>query len=161
MRRFLRIACVFALALVALPAAAAEFRDFDAKSLARLKQDHAGKPFVLALWSIHCEPCLRELPQWTALQQRHPGVRIVLVATDPRKQRAALTRALERYSVSGVELWAFADDYEERVRFSIDPRWRGELPRTYLFDAMHRAEARSGADVDWIEGWMAKQAASR
>jgi len=56
-------------------------------------------------------------------------------------------------------LWGFANAFEERVRYSIDRTWRGELPRTYLFDANHRPENRSGpAELAWIEPWLARQA---
>ena len=32
----------------------------------------------------------------------------------------------------------------ERLRFAIDPRWHGELPRTYLYDRAHVVQAVSG-----------------
>ena len=140
----------------------ATLRDFDAKSLAAIRGANQGRPFVLALWSIHCEACLREMPQWAQLRRRYPGVRIVLVATDPRQERPQLRKFLDGQTLDGVQTWAFVDDFEERVRFAIDRSWRGELPRTYLFDASHRAEPRSGpADPKWIEPWLARQSTAR
>ena len=151
--------CTVALALGFTNAdAAPPLKDFTAKSLSDIKKTAASEPFVLALWSIHCEPCLREMAQWAPLQQRYPGVRIVLVATDPPRERKKVTEMLARFDLHNVETWAFADDFEERVRYSIDPRWRGELPRTYLYDSTQHAEARSGAELPWLEAWLASHA---
>jgi thiol-disulfide isomerase/thioredoxin len=139
---------------------AVDFRDFDAKTLAALRAEYAGRPFVLAFWSIHCEPCREEMGQWGPLQRRYPQVPILLVATDRRSERAVLAKLLSRYDLKGVQTWAYADEFDERVRFGVDRSWRGELPRTYLFDAVHHAEARSGpANLAWIEPWLSRQSA--
>lgn len=140
----------------------ATLRDFDAKSLDGIRAANPGRPFVLALWSIHCEPCRHEMAQWAPLKRRHPNVKIILVATDLKGERPRLRTFLADHDLRGVETWAFADEFEERVRFSIDRSWHGELPRTYLFDAKHRPEARSGpAELKWIEPWLARQRPTR
>jgi thiol-disulfide isomerase/thioredoxin len=137
-------------------ARAIELRDFDAKSMATLRADHAGRPFIVAFWSIYCEPCRDEMSQWGALKRKHPDLAIVLVATDPPRDRPTLEQFLSRYDLTGVQTWAYADDFEERVRYAVDRGWAGELPRTYLFDADQRVEARSGlADAARIEAWLA------
>jgi len=150
-----------ALALAAGPfrhAVSAEFRDFDAKTLARIRADSGGKPLVVAFWSIYCEPCREEMAQWGELARKHPGASFVLVATDPPDDRPKLDKLLSRYDLSGVQTWAYADDFEERVRYGVDPTWAGELPRTYLFDGDKRVDARSGvADSAWIDGWLAQR----
>ena len=144
---------------LAVPIAHAQFRDFDAKSLAQIRAANAGRPFILALWSIHCEPCRHEMSQWGPLRRRYPGIPIVLVATDLSGERPLLEEFLSRHDLAGIQSWAFADEFEARVRYSIDPKWRGELPRTYLFDADHRAEGRSGpADLAWVVPWIERQA---
>jgi thiol-disulfide isomerase/thioredoxin len=150
---------LLAVALGASAAAQAiEFRDFDARTPAALRSQYAGRPFILAFWSIHCEPCRDELAQWAPLQKRHPDVPVILVATDGRDERALLSKLLSRYDLTGVQTWAYADEFDERVRFAVDRQWHGELPRTYLYDASHRAQARSGvAEPGWIEAWLAQQ----
>ena len=152
----LRFLC---LALALAPAVhAAEFRDFDARTPAALRSQYAGRPYILAFWSIHCEPCRDELAQWAPLQRRHPEVPIILVATDSPNERDVLSKLLSRYDLAGVQMWAYADEFDERVRFAVDRQWRGELPRTYLYDASHQAEARSGvAEPGWIEAWLARR----
>jgi hypothetical protein len=42
------------------------------------------------------------------------------------------TRALDMLAKPGpaaAENWIFRDDFVERLRFEIDPRWREEIPR--------------------------------
>jgi hypothetical protein len=138
--------------------AAAPLRDFDAGSTQTIKAAHAGQAFVLVFWSIHCAPCLQEMGQWSGLQRRFPDVPIILVSTDRREERGKVLSTLARFDVRGVQTWAFADDFEERVRYSIDPTWRGELPRTYLYDRSHQAQARSGlTEATWLSPWLASQ----
>ena len=152
----------FAALLLATGISAAEPRPFDSGSMAEIRAAEGGKPLVLAFWSVHCEPCREELPHWGAWSRKHPGVRFLLVATDDAADRELVASALARQDLGRVEIWAFADPYVERLRFSVDPKWRGELPRTYFFDAGHRPEARSGRlDPAWVEAWLAKQGAAR
>lgn len=154
-----RILLLLALLVAATHVAAAGLRPFDAGSLERIKQAHAGKPFVLAFWSVTCEPCREEMPVWKAMRAKYPRIPIVLVAADSPSAAREIARFLSRHDPGPVERWAFADDFAERVRHSVDPKWRGELPRTYFHDADHRPIAHSGvvsaADAD---AWFAKQA---
>lgn len=162
----MRSAALAVALFLALPAAASaapvELKPFDAQAPAAIRAARAGQPFVLAFWSVNCAPCRDELPHWSALQRRHPQVPILLVATDPAEEQEAVKALLARHGLAEGETWTFADDYLERVRYAVDPRWRGELPRSYFFDARHQADARSGRlDPAWVESWLARQAAGR
>ncbi|MFO1413255.1 MAG: hypothetical protein U1F10_04970 [Burkholderiales bacterium] len=145
-RRFLQAAVAGAAwpACAARAQARAAMQPFDAAAFAALHTRFAGRAFVLAFWSVHCAPCLDDMATWRTLQARFPGVPIVLVATDPPAEDAAVRRALQRFSPGKVELWAFADDFAERTRYAVDRKWRGELPRTYFYDRAHAAEVISG-----------------
>ena len=132
----------------------ADLRDFDARTWSELRARQAGKPFILALWSIHCEPCARDMPVWKSLTARHPDVDVILVATDPPSEHARVREFLRRFDPGRARRYAFADDMEERVRFAIDPRWRGELPRTYLIAGDGTMEGLSGAvDAARMDRW--------
>jgi hypothetical protein len=164
MMRVFSIALALVLALAAsgpstgVAGSVRELLPFDAKSLESIRQTHAGRAFVLALWSIHCEPCREEMAEWNALRRKYPKVPVVLVSSDVPAERAKVLEFLARYDPGPVEAWMFADEFTERVRYAIDRTWRGELPRTYLFDSQHRADARSGRlERRWIEAWLARQ----
>lgn len=156
--RALRAVVCSALLAIAAVASGAELRPFDAGTVAAIRTAHAGRPYVLAFWSIHCVPCLEDLGDWRALMQKYPTVSIILVATDPPSDRARAAEVLARYRLDGVESWAFADEFTERVRFSVDRKWRGELPRTYYHDAAHRIDVRTGrVDIGWSVSWFERQ----
>ena len=37
---------------------------------------------------------------------------------------------LAKSGLASAENWMFADDFMERLRFEVNPRWRGEIPMT-------------------------------
>ncbi len=102
-----------------------EPRPFDARSLEAIRRAHAGRPFVLSLWSMNCAPCAREMPLWREMQARNPGVKLVLVSTDGAAPIERVKAFLRRHDPGPVENWRYADEFEERIRHSIDPKWRG------------------------------------
>lgn len=153
--------------LALLPAGSAvadhvNIRPFDADSMAAIRAQHPGKPFVLAFWSTGCEPCRREMTLWRGLKLRYPQMPVILVSADAPGEQAAVRAFLMRYNPGPVQHWMFADEFAERVRYAVDKNWRGEMPRTYLFDAAHVAEAHSGLlDRRVIEQWFRHNAQRR
>ena len=81
-------------------------------------------------------PVVRAKPKW------RPGARFCangrtsiwfsidadLVPNEPR----AVATMLDDAGLGGVENWTFGDSFVERLRYEVDPRWRGEIPRTIL-----------------------------
>jgi thiol-disulfide isomerase/thioredoxin len=140
-------------------AAPRDMRPFRAESMDAIRKGQAGKPFVLSFWSVTCEPCRAEMAVWRAVKKAHPQLRIVLVSTDGIGERALAAKFLARYDPGPVELWGFDDEFVERVRYAVDPKWRGELPRSYLYDAAHTPEAHSGVvDEKTVKAWIARVA---
>ncbi len=135
MRRALLLSLPPLLLLIGAPARAAELEPFTRGSFARLQQANAGHPLAVHFWALSCAPCLEELPRWAQLARRHPDFRIVLVNTDPPGAMAQVSRTLDRAGLGRARNMAFAERFAERLRFEVDPDWRGELPRTDLIDA--------------------------
>lgn len=44
--------------------------------------DWRGQPMLVNFWATWCPPCLREMPAFSRLQEKHPGVRFVGIAAD-------------------------------------------------------------------------------
>lgn len=153
-----RVAAAALVLLLALPAAAAELRPFEADSRAAIAAVRAGRPHVVAVWSVHCLPCVAELPMWRRMVETH-GLDLVLIATDPLEDEAArIAWLLRRHGLDSVEIWAFADPFVERLRHAIDPAWRGELPRSYFVAADGTTETISGAvDAAKLRAWLDRQ----
>lgn len=141
--------------------ALAEVRLFETGSLATIKAAHEGRPFILALWSIDCTHCPQELQTLGELRRRNPQVAVVLVSTDAPDHASQLADFAASRGLSSAEQWVFADPQPQKLRYEIDRRWWGELPRTYLFDGDHKAAAYSGpVDDDALQQWLAAQAAA-
>lgn len=124
-------------------------------SMKEVAAAHAGKPFILAFWSLSCVHCKANLQQFGHLLQHKPHLPLVLVSTDTPEEHAAILATLEKYGLDKPQTWVFADPFVERLHFEIDRRWRGELPRTYLYDANHQAHTITGKlDEAETERWV-------
>jgi thiol-disulfide isomerase/thioredoxin len=137
-------------------ATAGELLPFGRGSWQDLRQAHAGQPTVVHFWALSCGPCLVELPVWSALVRERRDLRLVLVHTDRVLEKPErMIATLEKAGLEAVENWAFADRFEERLRFEVDPEWRGELPRTVLIARAGAVTAFSGAaDPATIRRWL-------
>ncbi len=107
--------------------------------------DHKGKQFVVLVWSLDCQYCQRSF-KTLADAQRDTGLNVVTIVTDHTSDTEAIRLARKKLVVSGLkaEMWAFGDASTERLRYSIDPAWRGEVPRSYWFNARGEVTAHSG-----------------
>lgn len=153
-----RILAAALLAATAFGAAAAGPKPFDAQSMAAIRKAEEGRAFIVAFWSVSCEPCRNEMKLLRAAQRSHPALRVHLVAVDPVADAPAIAAFLKRYDPGPAVRWAFADSFAERVRYAVDPAWRGELPRTYLFDRRHIPEVVSGILTQArLEGWIRRR----
>lgn len=100
-----------------------------------------GRPTIVALWSSDCGHCKRNLGMLAALAKKEKGLRLVSVATEPESpQHQPL---LDRIGLPG-ERYAYGSDAPEALAYALDPAWRGELPRTLLFDGKGGRQAISG-----------------
>ncbi len=123
-------------------ASAGEPASFTTDSLAKIKAQYAGRPFILSLWSVNeCSYCIAELTLFGQYAKTHKHLPLVLVATDSREFAPAIQKTLGQFGLGSMDSWVFDDAIPERLRHAIDPSWYGELPRTYLYDAQHRREA--------------------
>jgi len=146
---------------LAAPLSAQEIKPFDAGSLEKIVAAHKARPFVLAFWSLACPPCREELALLGDVFRGDRARDLVLVSTDTPEDTAALSATLARHRLAGAEAWVFADAFTERLRYGIDRRWQGELPRTYLYGADGSIQAVSGKlSPPQLRQWIERQTAS-
>lgn len=93
-----------------------------------------GRPLLVHLWSIHCPPCIKELPELAATLKRLRDVtpiRIVLVAEDSLDSMDSLGESLRRFDaiLPGTELYAAGPNSELRSTLQV-----ASLPTTLLLD---------------------------
>lgn len=143
------------LLLLVLPAWAGELHPFGRDSRAAIEQAHVGQPFVLAFWSLDCAYCPAEIRHLGALVGERPDIKLVLVSTDGvEMQSQAAARLAELLPAAPAECWIFAQDDADRLYFTVDRKWHGELPRTYFYDGTGKVRSRSGqVDARWLQNW--------
>lgn len=153
MRRVLLVAALL-LACVAR-ADGTVLKPFQRGSVQAIVEARHGRPFILSFWSVDCAHCYRELEQLAALAKAYPQLDLVLVSTDTPASEKEITATLSRYALTHAERWVFADDFVERLRFEVDPRWHGELPRAYLYGPGKRIETLTGKpDPGRLTRWL-------
>lgn len=151
------IACIL-LMLVSLTSVAGELRPFVSGSMQKIVATHNGRPLIVHFWSLSCPPCLEELAMWARLTKKFPDLNLVMVSTDTSSRRGAVRATLKRYGLDQRRNWIFADEFVERLRFQIDRRWYGELPRTYFFAVDGQSESISGRlKAQQVEVWWRQQ----
>ncbi len=147
---------VLMLTMSGMTMAAHDVRPFIPGSLAQILAAREDRPFILVLWSLECQYCPAELRMLGALKKRHPKLDIVLVATDTPNEARQLATRVKSYGMGRVEQWIFSEDMPERLRFEIDRRWYGEIPRTHFYDRAHQREIKTGLiNQKFVEDWIA------
>ena len=140
-----------------VPSHADNFRPFTDGSFEQIKGSFAGGEFLVGLWSVDCPPCLVELDMMGEVLKLNPDFPFVLISTDSIDDREFAAEFLEEFDLHQKESWMFADNFEERLRYSIDPNWFGELPRSYFFDSDHQMNAPSGImTAELLQAWFSR-----
>ncbi len=123
----------------------------DKSSYQQILQANKGKSFLLVLWSIDCPPCYEELELLGRYKKSNPAVKMVFVSTDDMSDSDTVQQVLSENNLQDQEQWIFSDIPANQLRYSIDPHWYGELPRSYLFRKNHVRKALSGKlDIDTL-----------
>lgn len=161
MRRFgyLPGLCLTVLLFTQAPTLAAqEIKPFVRGSYQQIVSARKGKPFIINFWSLSCGYCKVELSMFRELVRKYPKLDLVVISTDTPEEVDSVSDTLETFSLGKSETWLFADSNTDRLRFEIDKRWYGELPRTYFIDADGNASAFSGKlEQKDVEQWIKEQ----
>jgi thiol-disulfide isomerase/thioredoxin len=101
--------------------------------LEAVKQPGA-RAVLLNVWASWCDPCREEMPDLVRFYRKWKdrGVRLVLVSADTREDKAAAEAFL---ASQGIDFPSFLKDDDDTTFIdSIDKRWNGTLPASFLFD---------------------------
>lgn len=142
--------------------AAQEIKPFVRGSFQQIVSAKQGKPFIVSFWSVTCGYCMDELAMFDGLYRKYPELDLVMISTDSTEEEESVSAILKKYSLGNTDAWVFADGYTERLRFEIDRKWQGELPRTYFFGKNGETLSVSGKlEHKEVERWIKKQYSSR
>jgi thiol-disulfide isomerase/thioredoxin len=127
-------------------------KPFTTGSYQQILANNANQPFMLVVWSITCSSCLKDMPLLSRIHKKKPELKIIMLAADDISETDQIQAILKKNQLSNIENWGYADENTQKLQFSIDQKWYGELPRTYFFDKAHQREGVSGvlseADYD-------------
>jgi thiol-disulfide isomerase/thioredoxin len=137
--------CLSLSACYAAAADEATVKPFISGSYQQILAANPKQALMLAIWSVDCPSCLKDMDVLNKLHEKRPDLKIVMLATDDAEALPEIKRIIDSHKLDGLENWAFASDNPEKLRYEIDPAWYGELPRTYFFDAGHQRVGKSGA----------------
>ena len=154
----LKLMAVLVTVFASVAAAANPLLALDKAGAAKLGDpaSHA-KPTIVTLWSLDCVYCKKNLKLFAGMVKSNPGLQLVTVAVEPLADE--LAEPLDRLAVPGAR-FAYGDAAPEALAYALDPKWRGELPRTMLFDGRGGKKTLSGVvDEDdaqrslGLDGW--------
>jgi len=92
----------------------------------------SGHTVVLNFWATWCEPCVEEIPIFSKIQNRHKDVTIVGISMDELKLVNQVQNFIQKHEMNyRVAIWT-GNDFEQMVN-SIDPKWDGPIPATFIF----------------------------
>lgn len=141
-----------------IPVYATEIRPFTKASFKQIQQEHKNKPYIIAFWSETCDFCMKELVLFGRLMKIYPAVSLISITTNPYLEEETVNKILSTSHIENAEKWIFSDDFVERLYFSVNPRWRGELPLTYFFDKNNKMLKYLGVIKEKeLISWLAKQ----
>jgi thiol-disulfide isomerase/thioredoxin len=120
-------------------------QEFKINTLEKIVASHKGHAFVLVLWSLDCEYCQASLNTLSEINKSHK-ISVVTIATDSILDRKSAGLIRQRLKALGFtnQAWAFGEDSAERLRYAIDKKWHGEMPRSYWFDSKGQSISQSG-----------------
>ncbi|GAB4189339.1 MAG: TlpA disulfide reductase family protein [Wenzhouxiangellaceae bacterium] len=143
-RHWLLLLFITVSGLNSVGAATLELQPFTQDSLTQIQHRHQGENWALLLWSVDCPPCYEELATLQLLASDYPDIRVEVVATDPPERHVEVKQALEEFQLEGLSHWHFSTDHSQSLRYQIDPRWIGELPRSYFYSGNGERTAHRG-----------------
>ena len=106
-----------------------DFSEFEEAYL----RPHSG-PVIFNFWATWCKPCVKEMPYFIELEERHPEWQLVLVSLDfPRHFESRLRPFLVENEITQEVV--VLDEANANIYIdAIDPSWGGSIPATLVWE---------------------------
>lgn len=127
---------------------------FNVGSMKKLKLEAKEQPILVAFWATDCAYCFEELDFLLQWKKQNPQVKIALVSTDPPANQALVIDMLKKHGYQPDTTYQFADSYIEKIRYDIDKRWMGELPRTYFMYGKQMKATSGAVTQKQLQEWL-------
>ncbi len=106
----------------------------DLKALLSKPKD---KPLLVNFWATWCDPCRDEFPDLVKIDKeyRPQSLEFVTVSLDEKKDiNTTVPQFLATMKATMPSYLLDANDPEPAIN-AVDPRWQGDLPATFLYNA--------------------------
>jgi thiol-disulfide isomerase/thioredoxin len=149
------LAAVLALASTVAAAETAAARPTQlatANQLTAALKAERGKVVLLNFWATWCVPCLREIPDFVALEQElgAKGLRVIGVSmNEPAELRSAVEPFRKQY-FPGFTSYLRNEADLDAIASVVDPAWNEILPTSYVLDrggkVIHKIQGRKSRE---------------
>jgi thiol-disulfide isomerase/thioredoxin len=152
-RMLLSLSCGAALAACQAHAAPATVERFEQNTWQQL-QHTLPRPAAVVFTATYCASCLAVLAQVNEALRKHALARpVIAVVIDESSDEALLS---SHHYTAASRLFRFADN-EARLRYRVDPRWRGETPYVVLLSPNKPATFIAGMPNEaQINAWLGR-----
>ncbi len=118
---------------------------FNSEILLKQQQENKGKRWLMLLWSVDCPPCYKELALLRDLRKQYELLPIIIINTDDNDEVSEeRAQVIKQFELDDLLNLYFVEGQGAYNRYSIDPNWHGELPRSYFIDEQGKAIGKSG-----------------
>jgi len=102
-----------------------------------------GAPVAIHFWGVTCPSCIKEMPQWGNFVKSHQNVKVIFIQVDDVSPDS-MQKMLSKAGLEKANNYFVAAPFDDRLRYEIDPKWRGETPTTILIDRNGKATRKTG-----------------
>ena len=108
----------------------------DTNELKGLLTQQRERPLLVNFWATYCDPCRDEFPDLVKIDKdyRPHALEFVTVSLDDMSEiKTEVPKFLDAMKATMPAYLLNANDPEPAINI-VDPRWRGDLPATYLYN---------------------------
>ena len=134
-----------------------EFMPLEINTRNVIEKKYLNQPLIISFWSIDCPYCIDDLKKLGKALSKNKNVKLITVCVDGKESAKKAERILNLAHLPEHERYQYAEVDEDKLRYSIDPTWYGELPRTYFYDTAHQVTPLSGKiSNSFLDAWLNK-----
>jgi thiol-disulfide isomerase/thioredoxin len=128
---------------------AADLKPLDEAAYSKLAASSKNKVVLVNFWATYCVPCRKEMPALVAMNARlgAKGFQLVTISADEIEQEKDAAAFLDKTKVAAPVYVKRVKDDDKFIN-SLDPKWSGALPASFLYNRQGRKVKSYFGEVD-------------